>query len=194
MPTSSLSPPWMPSVSAVISSGWSIALNRPEMEIFLVTGFSPTGTEFHIPPSKFDPHALAVEAGACALAADIAGDDGKGSDGGCVPFGPFAPTPRPKTLGDEAGFVVGDEMGEIGDLLGRESPQMGAAHSGVLGMFVIAGAHDIVHIGGVCRRRFRHRVGIKSDDILVQEGLVVLPLADNDIGDSARQSSSSVPG
>ena len=138
-----------------------------------------TAVEVHL-------HALAGDAGACALAADIAGDDGKGSDGGCVPFA-VVPTLRPKTLGDEAGFVLGDEMCEISDLLGGK-PADGGGPLGSLRNVVIAGAHDIVHIGGVCRRRFRHRVGIKSDDILVQEGLVVLLLADNDIGDSARQS------
>ena len=52
MPTSSLSPPVMPSVRAVISRGWSMALNRPDMDIFFLTGFSPMGTEFHMPPSK----------------------------------------------------------------------------------------------------------------------------------------------
>ena len=87
----------------------------------------------------------------------------------------------------ELGRLLGCLLYTSSDLLGGK-PADGGGPLGSLRNVVIAGAHDIVHIGGVCRRRFRHRVGIKSDDILVQEGLVVLLLADNDIGDSARQS------
>ena len=82
--------------------------------------------------------------------------------------------------------MVGYEVRQVRDLLGGKAAD-GGRPLGRLGDIVVAGAHDVVHVGGVRRSRFGHGVGVEADDVFVQEGLVVLALADDDVGDGACQ-------
>ena len=132
MPTSSLSPPWMPSVSAVISRGWSMALKRPEMEIFLVTGFSPMGTEFHMPPSKFICIPLPLSPGQVPARPILPVMTGRAAMAAAFNSPLWRRWgPKPWVMKQVSWSVMKCARYVI---FSEGRPQMGAAHSGVLGI------------------------------------------------------------
>ena len=80
--------------------------------------------------------------------------------------------------------MVRDEVREVFDPLGGE-PADGGRPLGRFGNHVVAGAHDVVHVRRVLRRAFGHGVGVEPDGVLVEEPLVVLAFADDDVGHGA---------
>ena len=130
-------------------------------------------------------HALAVQAGTCSRTADIAGYDGQRCDSCCVPFAVMVALGA-VALRNEAGFMIGDEMGEVFYFFSGK-PADGSGPLGRLGRHVVTRAHDVVHVGRTGGCALGQGVRVEADGVLVEKLLVVFSLADDDVGHGARE-------